>query len=147
MSADLHERVFIALGSNLGDRNRHLQTAIEAVGKIPLTKVLAQSAVEETLPLGGMDQPKYLNQMIVAATGLDPTRFLKALHKIEEAAGRVRGERWAPRTLDLDIVRFGTRRLREADLVLPHPELPHRDFWHREIEELQGILAKSPESD
>ena len=147
MSADLHERVFIALGSNLGDRKKHLETAIEAVARIPLTKVIAASKIEETLPLGGMTQPKYLNQMIVASTGLDPSRFLKALHKIEEAAGRVRGERWAPRTLDLDIVRFGTRRLREADLILPHPELPNRDFWHRELEELQGTLAKLPESE
>ncbi len=145
MSADLHERVFIALGSNLGDRKRHLETAIEAIGKIPLTKLVATSTIEETAPLGGMDQPKYLNQMIVASTGLDPSRFLKALQKIEEAAGRVRTERWAPRTLDLDIVRFGTRRLNDADLILPHPELPYRDFWLRELEELNATLVRKPE--
>lgn len=146
MSADLHERVFIALGSNLGRREEHLARAIEAIGKIPLTRVLAASAVEETEPLGGMDQPPYLNQMIVAATGLDPSRFLKSLHRIEESAGRVRTVRWAPRTLDLDIVRFGTRRLRDADLIVPHPELQHRDFWQREIEELESLLAALPES-
>jgi len=147
VSTDLHERVFIALGSNLGRREEHLARAIEAIGKIPLTRVLVASKVEETAPLGGKDQPPYLNQMIVAATGLDPSRFLKALHKIEEAAGRVRTERWASRTLDLDIVRFGTRRLRDADLIVPHPELPNRDFWLREIGELEMLLAAKPESD
>ncbi|HKV76013.1 MAG TPA: 2-amino-4-hydroxy-6-hydroxymethyldihydropteridine diphosphokinase [Gemmatimonadales bacterium] len=141
MSADLHERVFIALGSNLGKREEYLARAVESIRKIPLTKLLATSRVEETAPLGGKDQPKYLNQMVVAATGLDPSRFLKALQKIEEEAGRVRTERWAPRTLDLDIVRFGTRRLRDHDLILPHPELPHRDFWQREIQELEQQLA------
>jgi 2-amino-4-hydroxy-6-hydroxymethyldihydropteridine diphosphokinase len=146
MSTDLHERVFIALGSNLGPRKEHLARAVDAIGKIPLTRVLAASAVEETEPLGGMDQPRYLNQMIVAATGLDPSRFLKSLQKIEEAAGRVRGERWAPRTLDLDIVRFGTRRLRDADLIVPHPELPNRDFWQREIGELERLLATLPKA-
>lgn len=146
MSTDLHERVFIALGSNLGPRQEHLARAVEAISKIPLTRVLAATAVEETEPLGGMDQPRYLNQMIVAATGLDPSRFLKSLHKIEEAAGRIRGERWAPRTLDLDIVRFGTRRLKDADLTVPHPELPNRDFWQREIGELERLLAAMPKA-
>ena len=145
MSVDLHERVFVALGSNLGVREVLLARAIEAIGKIPLTRLLASSAVEETAPLGGMDQPPYLNQMVVVATGLDPSRFLKALQQIEAAAGRVRTERWAPRTLDLDIVRFGTRRLRDADLTVPHPELPHREFWHREIEELLSLLAAATE--
>jgi 2-amino-4-hydroxy-6-hydroxymethyldihydropteridine diphosphokinase len=147
VSTDLHERVFIALGSNLGPREEHLARAVEAIRKIPLTRMLAASKIEETAPLGGMDQPLYLNQMIVVATGLDPSRFLKALQKIEEAAGRVRTTRWAPRTLDLDIVRFGTRRLRDADLIVPHPELPHRGFWQREIGELEMLLAALTESD
>lgn len=146
MSSDLHERVFIALGSNLGPRQEHLARAVEAIARIPLTRVLVVSGVEETAPLGGMDQPPYLNQMIVAATGLDPSRFLKSLQKIEEAAGRVRGVRWAPRTLDLDIVRFGTRRLKDADLTVPHPELPNREFWQREIGELEGLLAAMPKT-
>jgi 2-amino-4-hydroxy-6-hydroxymethyldihydropteridine diphosphokinase len=131
------ERAYIALGSNLGDRKGHLQKAREAIAKIPLTKLLAQSAVEETEPLGGPPgQSPYLNQMVLVETNLDPHRFLKALQRIEDDNGRVRGERWGPRTLDLDIVRFGTRRLRDPDLVIPHPELPRRDFWQREIEEI-----------
>jgi 2-amino-4-hydroxy-6-hydroxymethyldihydropteridine diphosphokinase len=101
--------------------------------------VLAASAIEETDPVGPPDQERYLNQMVLVETSLDPGRFLKLLHKIEDENGRTRGERWGPRTLDLDIVRFGTRRLRDPDLRIPHPELPNRDWWQREIEELDSL--------
>ena len=132
------ERVYVALGSNLGDREAYLQQAREALTRVPLTKVIAVSSVQETEPIGGPPQPAYLNQMVLLETTLDPFRFLKALQRIEDAAGRVRAERWGPRTLDLDIVRFGTRRLWEAELTIPHPELPKREFWQQEIEELEG---------
>lgn len=138
----LLERVFVAAGSNQGDRAAYLTRAREAIAKIPLTTVLGVSSVEETEPVGGPPQPAFLNQIIVVETGLDPNRFLKALQKIEDAEGRVRVERWGPRTLDLDIVRFGTRRLRDPDLVIPHPELPRRDFWQREIAEVEALLAE-----
>jgi len=83
-----------------------------------------------------MRQPPYLNQMVLLETRLDPHRLLAALQAIERDRGRVRGERWGPRTLDLDIVRFGERRIDDPDLVVPHPELPNRDFWQRELSEL-----------
>ena len=134
------ERVYIALGSNLGDREAILARAREALAKLPLTTLLAASAIEETAAVGGpAGQGPYLNQMVLADTTLDPGRFLKLLHKIEDENGRVRGERWGPRTLDLDLVRFGTRRLRDPDLKLPHPELPNRDWWQREIEEVDRL--------
>jgi 2-amino-4-hydroxy-6-hydroxymethyldihydropteridine diphosphokinase len=130
------ERVYVALGSNLGDRAGMLARAREALARLPLTTVLATSAVEETEAVGPPGQERYLNQMVLVETSLDPGRFLKLLHKIEDENGRMRGERWGPRTLDLDIVRFGTRRLRDPDLRIPHPELPNRNWWQREIEEL-----------
>lgn len=136
------ERVYIALGSNLGDRQRYLANARAALGKIPLTKVLAESGIEETAPIGGPPQGNYLNQMVLLETGLDPLRFLKALQAIENTNGRVREEPRGPRTLDLDIVKFGTRRLRDPDLKIPHPELPKRDWWQREIEQLDGQSQK-----
>jgi 2-amino-4-hydroxy-6-hydroxymethyldihydropteridine diphosphokinase len=134
------ERVYVALGSNLGDRAAHLARARDALGRLPLTTVLAASAIEETDPVGPPDQERYLNQMVLVETSLDPGRFLKLLHKIEDENGRTRGERWGPRTLDLDIVRFGTRRLRDLDLKIPHPELPNREWWLREIEELDRLV-------
>lgn len=142
------ERVYIALGSNLGDREAILARAREALAKLPLTTLLAASAIEETAAVGGpAGQGPYLNQMVVADTTLDPGRFLKLLHKIEDDNGRVRAERWGPRTLDLDIVRFGTRRLRDPDLKIPHPELPNRDWWQREIEELDRLAPPKRDED
>lgn len=131
------EPVFLALGSNLGDRPAHLRRAREAVAALPDTRVLAASAVEETAPLGGMDQPPYLNQMLLVETGLEPRALLAACQVIERQAGRVRAGRWGPRTLDVDIVRYGHRTITEPDLVVPHPGLADRDFWQRELAELE----------
>lgn len=83
-----------------------------------------------------MRQPPYLNQMVLLETGLEPRALLEALQQIELNQGRQREERWGPRTLDLDIVRFGDRRVTERDLIIPHPELSNRDFWRRELAEL-----------
>lgn len=132
------ERAYVALGSNLGDRAAHLERARDALARLPGTTLVAASAVEETAPLGGMSQPPYLNQMVLLETRLSPRGLLEACHAIEQAAGRVRTQRWGARTLDLDIVRFGQRRVSEPDLIIPHPELPNRDFWRRELAELQS---------
>ena len=130
------ERVFVALGSNVGDRAAHLAAAREALGRLPATRLVAASAVEETAPLGAMAQPPYLNQMVLLDTELEPRALLAALQAIERARGRVRTARWGPRTLDLDIVAYGDRQVRDPDLVIPHPELPRREFWQRELSEL-----------
>lgn len=136
MTVAAAERVFVALGSNLGDRAGHLTAAREALARLPGTRVVAASTIEETAPLGGMAQPPYLNQMVLLETALEPRPLLAALQAIEHARGRVRAARWGPRTLDLDIVAYGDRRIHEPDLVIPHPELPRRDFWQRELSEL-----------
>lgn len=130
------ERVFVALGSNVGDRAGHLAAAREALGRLPATRLVAASGIEETAPLDGMAQPPYLNQMVLLDTELEPHALLAALQAIERARGRVRTTRWGPRTLDLDIVAYGDRQVRDPDLVIPHPELPRREFWQRELSEL-----------
>ena len=132
------ERVYLALGSNLGDRAAHLRAGRRALEALPETRLLAASAVEETAPLGRMLQPPYLNQMLLVETGLEPRALLEACQAIERGEGRVRGERWAPRTLDVDIVRYGGRRIAEPDLVIPHPGVAERDFWRRELAELEA---------
>jgi 2-amino-4-hydroxy-6-hydroxymethyldihydropteridine diphosphokinase len=132
------ERAYVALGSNLGDRSGHLAAARAALAALPETVVVAASAVEETAPLAGMAQPPYLNQMVLIETRLSPRELLQACQAIEQAQGRVRGDRWGARTLDVDIVRYGRRRVAEPDLIIPHPELPNRDFWLRELAELQA---------
>jgi 2-amino-4-hydroxy-6-hydroxymethyldihydropteridine diphosphokinase len=130
------ELAYIALGSNLGARAEHLARAREAIAAIPGCRVVAASTVEETAPLGGLDQPPYLNQMLAVECSLEPHVLLDALHAIERALGRVRGERWASRTIDLDIVRFDDRRLDDDRLTIPHPGLADRDFWQRALTEL-----------
>lgn len=133
-----HERAYIALGSNLGDREEHLAAARAALAALPATRWIAASSVEETQPLAGMDQPPYLNQMVLLETSLEPRALLAACQAIERSRGRVRTEHWGPRTLDLDIVRYGGRRIADPDLIIPHPELPNRDFWIRELAELEA---------
>jgi len=124
------ELAYVALGSNLGDRAGHLRRAREALASLPKTGLLRESAIEETAPLGGMQQPPYLNQMVLLETGLEPRALLQACQE--------RTEHWGPRTLDLDIVQFGSRRVTDSDLIIPHPELSNRDFWQRELAELSS---------
>ncbi len=132
------ERAYVALGSNLGDRAGHLEAARAALAALPSTRLVAASTVEETAPLAGMDQPPYLNQMVLLETGLEPRALLAACQAIERSRGRVRTEHWGARTLDLDIVRFGARRIQDPDLIIPHPGIPDRDFWMRELAELEA---------
>ncbi len=129
--------MYVALGRNLGDRRAHLRAAREALARLPDTSLVAVSSIEETEPLGGMQQPPYLNQMALLETALEPRALLQKLQEIERREGRQRTEHWGARTLDLDIVRFGDRRVRERDLIIPHPELSNRDFWRRELAELE----------
>jgi 2-amino-4-hydroxy-6-hydroxymethyldihydropteridine diphosphokinase len=135
------ERVFVALGSNVGDRAAHLGHARARLAALPGTRVVAASRVEETAPLGPVPQDPYLNQMILLETSLPPAALLAHCRRIEAERGRTRAVRWGPRTLDLDLVRYGDRTVAEADLVLPHPELPNRDFWRRELAELEALAA------
>ncbi len=132
------EWVYLALGSNLGEREELLARARQHVAALPGTSIKAATAVEETQPVGPVRQGPFLNQMLLVSTELEPRDLLAALHGIEQALGRRRGERWGPRTIDLDIVKFGDRVTLEPDLILPHPELPNRDFWRRELAELEA---------
>jgi|SRR5690349_16613388 2-amino-4-hydroxy-6-hydroxymethyldihydropteridine diphosphokinase len=132
------ERAYVALGSNLGDRSAHLAAARAALDALPDTILVEASTVEETAPLGGKAQPAYLNQMVLLETRLTPRALLEACQAIERAEGRVRAERWGSRTIDLDIVRYGDRRVDEPDLIIPHPGLVDRDFWQRELAELES---------
>ncbi len=135
------EWVFVALGSNLGDRAVQLERARKAMAALPGTDLVAVSEIEETEPLGGPAQGPYLNQMVLLHTALGPNELLMHLLAIERNAGRQRRERWAARILDLDIVRFGDRSMASPQLTVPHPELPNRSFWQREIEELAGYVG------
>jgi 2-amino-4-hydroxy-6-hydroxymethyldihydropteridine diphosphokinase len=134
----MRDVAYVALGSNLGDRQAHLALARERLAALPHSRLLAVSSVEETEPLGPVAQGPYLNQMAAVETELEPEALLDALHEIERAAGRARRDRWGPRTLDLDIVLFERQRVVTERLIVPHPELERREFWRRELAELRS---------
>jgi 2-amino-4-hydroxy-6-hydroxymethyldihydropteridine diphosphokinase len=138
------ELAFVALGSNLGDRRGYLARARSALAALPGCRLLAESDVEETEPIGPVGQGAYLNQMVALETTLEPHALLAALQRIESAEGRVRDQRWGPRTLDLDIVLFGERTVSSPALTVPHPELPRRVFWRAELAQLRERLGGRP---
>jgi 2-amino-4-hydroxy-6-hydroxymethyldihydropteridine diphosphokinase len=131
---------YIALGSNLGDRHDHLARARAAIGVLPGVRIVAESTIEETEPIGPVSQGAFLNQMLAVETTLTPRQLLGCLEEVETHEGRTRGVRWGPRTLDLDIVAFERQTADEPDLHVPHPEIANRDFWQRELAELRGML-------
>lgn len=131
------DTAYIALGSNLGDRAAFLAAARAAITLVSGVALVAATRVEETPPIGTVVQGAYLNQMLAVETSLSPETLLAELQRIERALGRVRGVRWGPRTIDLDIVRYQDVRISSAILELPHPGIPSRPFWQQEIEELQ----------
>jgi 2-amino-4-hydroxy-6-hydroxymethyldihydropteridine diphosphokinase len=139
----MRDIAYVALGSNLGDRERHLRVARDAIARLPRTTVVAESDVEETPPLGP-PQPHYLNQMIAVETELSPHDLLQALLAIERENGRVRREKWGPRTLDLDIVKYERQTVDDESLQVPHPGLRDRDFWRRQLAALVDRLAARP---
>jgi 2-amino-4-hydroxy-6-hydroxymethyldihydropteridine diphosphokinase len=128
---------YVALGSNLGRREVFLAQARSRIAALEKTRVLGQTDAEETAPLGPVEQGPFLNQMIAIETELSPRELLDELQRIEAEAGRLRGERWGPRTLDLDIVLFERQSVAEPGLTVPHPELTNRDFWLRELATLR----------
>lgn len=136
----MRDIAYVALGSNLGDRSAHLAHARAALAALPESRLLAVSGIEETAPLGGPVQGPYLNQMVALETTLEPRALMAALQRIELDAGRSRNERWGPRTLDLDIVRFAEQEVHDPDLTVPHPGVETRDFWRRELAELGAAL-------
>jgi 2-amino-4-hydroxy-6-hydroxymethyldihydropteridine diphosphokinase len=119
-------RAAIALGSNLGERLSHLCHAVEALGT--LGEVVATSSVYETEPVGGPAQGPYLNAVVVIETDLGPLRLLDEMLRIEQEEGRQRTVRWGPRTLDLDLLLFGSETVDDDRLVVPHPRLLERRF-------------------
>lgn len=124
-------KCFIALGSNLDTPGLQLQRAHEALAHLPDTRIRAKSAIYRTpamtLP-GSAAQPDYYNAVIMLQTALTPHALLDALHAIEVAQGRQRVERWAARTLDLDILLYDDLQCQDAHLTLPHPGLAQRHF-------------------
>ncbi len=130
----MRARGVLSVGANLGDRLGTLQACVQAIGRLRDTDVLAISPVYETAPVGGPPQPDYLNAVLLIQTGLPPRDLLDAIHALEAGFGRVRAERFGPRTLDIDIISYAGQVSDDPELTLPHPRAHERAFvlapWH-----------------
>jgi 2-amino-4-hydroxy-6-hydroxymethyldihydropteridine diphosphokinase len=124
-----HVRAYIGLGSNLNHPQRQIQAALAALDRLPLSVLSGRSSLYRSKPLADLDQPDYVNAVAVLDTALQPLQLLAELQAIENRQGRGRTSlRWASRSLDLDILLYGDRRLQSPALTLPHPGLCERDF-------------------
>lgn len=131
-------RVHIGLGSNLGDREKHLRQALEAMRRIAGVDSVRGSSFHETTPVGGPAQPDFLNAAAEVETSLEPDDLFRELQRIESEMGRTREVRWGPRTIDLDILLCEDRLLETPDLVVPHRLMHERRFA---LEPLAEIAA------
>ncbi|MCP5059867.1 MAG: 2-amino-4-hydroxy-6-hydroxymethyldihydropteridine diphosphokinase [bacterium] len=135
-------RVFIGMGSNLGDREARLSEALEALDRIDGCRLARASRLYETAPVGGPPQGPYLNGVAELRSTLSPLALLEALQAIEAAAGRSReGPKDGPRVLDLDLLLYDDHVLETDQLILPHPRLHLRAFVLEPLAELAGELV------
>ena len=145
MNAPSRSRVFVSLGSNLGDRLGSLAVAREALAALPATAVVAASRVYETAPQGHECQPAFLNQVLCLETGLQPHDLLAECQRIENEHGRERGLRFGPRTLDVDILLFQDVESEEPELMLPHPRMLRRAFVLAPLAEIWSCARGMPD--
>ena len=125
-------RAVLALGSNLGDRKQHLRDALSEIAKLPSTKLLATSSFLETVAITevGEDQsrPSYLNAVAIVETELNAEKLHQLTSEIENSLGRVRETKWQDRTIDIDVIAFGSEVVDSENLVIPHPRAHQRLF-------------------
>lgn len=134
-------RVFVALGSNLGDREGHLLQGAADIAEIADCSDLLMSSIYETAPMGPQDQPDYLNGVCRFQCALEPHTLLAELKLIERQHGRIQStERWRARPLDLDILLFAEQRISSAELTVPHPGIAQRSFVLWPLAELEPAL-------
>jgi len=131
---------YVGLGANLGSREETLRRAVELLGEADGVGVLAVSQLRETEPVGVVDQPPFLNGAVAVETTRTPRELLDLLLGIERALGRVREERWGPRTVDLDLLVYGDEVVDEPGLRVPHPRLHERRFALEPLADLDPEL-------
>jgi 2-amino-4-hydroxy-6-hydroxymethyldihydropteridine diphosphokinase len=119
---------YLGLGANLGDRLAALQRAVDLLEAEPGVRVVASSRVWETDPVGGPEQPEYLNAVVRVSCDGTPVDLLGACHRVEDSLGRIRDVRWGPRTIDVDVLLIDGVAVDEVDLTVPHPRMTKRAF-------------------
>ncbi len=142
------KRIFVGLGSNLGDLSSNLDKAISEISKLADTRIVKQSDFYKTLPEGNTDQPSFLNAVVEITTCFLPRQLLKQFLTIEEKLGRVRTTKWAPRVIDLDLLFYGNEITHDEDLTIPHALMHKRWFVLKPLAEIASevvhpVLKKS----
>lgn len=133
---------YLGIGSNLDNPVAQVRLALKSLAAVPDSRLLGQSSLYRSAPLGPLDQPQYINAVASIQTALDPLALLDAMQAIELTQGRVRtGERWGPRTLDLDILLYGDEIISTERLTVPHPGLQQRNFVLYPLQELAPQLV------
>ena len=135
---------YVALGANLADPVAQVRAGIEALAVLPGTRLIAQSSLYRTAPVGYADQPDFINAVAKLQTELSAVELMRALQAIETKHHRVRGEANAARTLDLDLLLFGNDIIREASLTVPHPRMHERAFVLMPLAEISGGQTNIP---
>lgn len=136
-------RAHLGIGSNLGDRLRHLQRAVDGLAAAPGVTVVGVSRVYETAPVGGPPQDDYLNAVVAVDTDATPRALMELGQRLEAAEGRERSVRWGPRTLDVDVLLVEGEVVHEPDLEVPHPRIAERAFVVVPLAELDATWAGS----
>ena len=119
---------YLGLGANLGDRQGTIALALKELGALPTIEVVAVSSLYQTAPVGITEQPDFLNAAAAIRTVCTPWELLAQILQLEQQMGRVRAVRWGPRTIDIDILAFGSVQMNEPALTIPHPRLEERAF-------------------
>ena len=130
-------RAWLALGSNLGDREQYLRASRQALGREGIALIRA-SPIAETEPVGVIDQPRFLNQVLEVETLLEPRALLETVKRVEGELGRKARLRWGPREIDIDILRYDERTVDEPGLRIPHPELGNRPFLQSLLRQIEA---------
>jgi 2-amino-4-hydroxy-6-hydroxymethyldihydropteridine diphosphokinase len=133
-------KAFVGLGSNLGEREAMIRLALDDLARLPETTLVRASSLYDTEPVGEVDQPNFLNAVAQLDTALTARQLLWNLLLIEKRLGRVRTQRWGPRTIDLDLLLYGQQVIEESDLRVPHPEMIRRSFVLVPLVELDPLL-------
>ena len=131
-------KVYIAFGSNMGDKENYINNGINEIKSTPYFRNLNVSEFYYSTPYGGVEQDDFVNGVLEVDTMLEPYELLKFLHEVEQKANRERIQHWGPRTLDLDILLFDDEILDEKDLVIPHKDMKNRDFVLVPLAQLAG---------
>lgn len=132
---------FLAIGTNLGDREKNLAAALNKINEDENCEILSTSSIYETKPYGELNQSNYLNMVVKIATALSPSQLILSLQSIEKSLGRLKREKWKEREIDIDVLLYDSLVVKEVGLKIPHYDLTNRDFFVLPLLEIESEIT------